>query len=811
MTDTVGYATLQIIPSTKGFTSALSTSVRTPLTKVGTDAGAAAGAGYKKSFLGGIKGVAGPLAALIGVGAGVQLFGDMIGEAREAGRVSRSTAQLIKTTGGAANLTATQVGNLAGRLSDYAAVDDELIQSGENVLLTFKNVQNQVGAGNDIFSRATKAALDMSDVLGSDLNGAVLQLGKALNDPIKGVTALGRAGVQFTEQQKAQIAALVESNDLLGAQKIILKEVEGQVGGAAGASKDSIDELGVAFKNLEESAGTLALPAVQNFSEFAVNDAIPAIEATGGAVGDAADAFGSLPSPVKAAAVSLAAVAVINKTIGFSTLATGASRASGAFDGLRLRTMLAADAFRQARTYSVDLEGNLGRISPQLSRTAATMAATRAATVGLGTALKSSLGGVVGALGGPWGIALAGAAVALTVFADRSAKAAQVHAELKAQAQSVADALDQETGALTRNADEQNRKLLADSGAFDAAEKLGISLSVVTKAAEGNSAALANVKAQIDAIPKGDIFEDGGLTDTGQAIATLGGQINITSDAIDDQRHKIDQINRSREQDNDTTVRYTASIKQLKDQLFGDQQAADAARRAHDRLADALADSIRGNIGYKQAVHDAFKEAQDGNRTLDINTEAGRKNRLALLDVSDAWNALSTSAKSVPGRYKQAREEFERVARAMGATNRQADRLAKKLLDLPKKTIEVPIKLTTVNSGRKQGVALPGFATGGYTGPGGKYEPAGLVHKGEWVFDQAKTSQYRLLFEAIQAGKKIPGYAQGGPVGSVPSSSTTYSTQASHTYHLHGISSMRELDREAQRRSRASSNGSPVF
>lgn len=54
---------------------------------------------------------------------------------------------------------------------------------------------------------------------------------------------------------------------------------------------------------------------------------------------------------------------------------------------------------------------------------------------------------------------------------------------------------------------------------------------------------------------------------------------------------------------------------------------------------------------------------------------------------------------------------------------------------------------------KAQAAAAGGFAKGGYTGDGGKYDPAGVVHKGEFVFDQQKTRKYRGLFEDIHRGR----------------------------------------------------------
>lgn len=63
--------------------------------------------------------------------------------------------------------------------------------------------------------------------------------------------------------------------------------------------------------------------------------------------------------------------------------------------------------------------------------------------------------------------------------------------------------------------------------------------------------------------------------------------------------------------------------------------------------------------------------------------------------------------------------------------------------------------------------SAPTFATGGYTGPGGKYQPAGVVHAGEFVFDADTTRKNLPLFQAIHtfgAESVLPGYEEGGPV-----------------------------------------------
>jgi hypothetical protein len=176
-------------------------------------------------------------------------------------KVSAQTDAVIKSTGASANVTAQQVQDLASSLSEKSGIDDEVIQSGENMLLTFTNIRNEVGKGNDIFNQAQIAATDMAAGMAAasgssvDLKGASIQLGKALNDPVAGITALTRVGVFFDEQTKKRITSLVKQGKTMEAQKIILAEVSKEFGGSAEANKTASASAAVAFGNLEEAIG----------------------------------------------------------------------------------------------------------------------------------------------------------------------------------------------------------------------------------------------------------------------------------------------------------------------------------------------------------------------------------------------------------------------------------------------------------------------------------------------------------------------------------------------------------------------------
>lgn len=301
----IGFATLQIIPSLKGAGDALK-GVIPAADKTGDAAGKSLGSKMKGGLLGSLKGIAGPIAAAF---AGVQVVSflkDSIGEAREAEKVGKITAQTITATGGAAKISADQVGDLATAISNKTGIDDEAIQSGANLLLTFKNVRNEVGAGANIFDRATQAATDLSAAGFGDLSGTSKQLGKALNDPLKGISALGKAGVTFTAGQQKMIKGFVESGDLLSAQKIILGEVEHQVGGVAAASATAGEKASVAFGNFKETVGTALLPVLDKLENIFTSKIAPAISGFAQGLTDGTGAGGRFAAIVKTAASAAA-------------------------------------------------------------------------------------------------------------------------------------------------------------------------------------------------------------------------------------------------------------------------------------------------------------------------------------------------------------------------------------------------------------------------------------------------------------------------------------------------------------------------
>jgi len=222
-------------------------------------------------------------AAINAVGTGLSMIGNVIGdsikEATEFQNVFAQTQAVIESTGMAAGFTAEEMAGLASDLSAASGMSlfsDDAILGATNVLATFKEIQGVQ------FENATSAILDMSQAMGMDLQSATVQVGKALNDPIGGIGALSRVGVQFTEDQKAMIEEMVALGDVAGAQELILGELNSQFGGSAATAVDTyagrMKVLEEQFNDVKQGVGEALLPILSELGRFAIAYVVPAVE-----------------------------------------------------------------------------------------------------------------------------------------------------------------------------------------------------------------------------------------------------------------------------------------------------------------------------------------------------------------------------------------------------------------------------------------------------------------------------------------------------------------------------------------------------
>jgi hypothetical protein len=255
-----------------------------------------------------------------------------LNEFTEFQQVQAQTEAALKSTGGAANVTVGHIDKLASSLGQLSAVDGEVVQGGLNVLLTFTHIRNT--RMDATFDRAALAADNLAARMKIGLPQAMKLVGKAVDDPVKGMTALTRVGIRFTDGQKKVIEHLVATGQAQKAQGVILDALNVKFAGsakAAGKAASPFTKINLAFRDLAQTVGSIIGPYVQRFAAFiqtlaakfqALSPHVQKIIVIGGVlaaalgpvlmiVGTLAIAIGALTWPILAVIAATALIAVV--------------------------------------------------------------------------------------------------------------------------------------------------------------------------------------------------------------------------------------------------------------------------------------------------------------------------------------------------------------------------------------------------------------------------------------------------------------------------------------------------------------------
>ena len=158
-------------------------------------------------------------------------FGKVLKAYANQEKAEKKLAQALKSTRHSAGLTHKELTLMASALQSVTAHGDEAIIETQALMLTFTNINKEV------FPQSLEAILNISDAMGQDLRQTTIQVGKALNDPIQGMSALRRIGIQLSDTQQQQVRQFMAVNDVASAQKIIIEELDTQFGGMARATR----------------------------------------------------------------------------------------------------------------------------------------------------------------------------------------------------------------------------------------------------------------------------------------------------------------------------------------------------------------------------------------------------------------------------------------------------------------------------------------------------------------------------------------------------------------------------------------------
>lgn len=573
----------------------------------------------------------------------------------------KAQAQLeasIASTGATAWTSVDAMDELASSMQDKYAVDGDLVKSGASLLLTFTKVRNSVGEGNDVFDRATETAVDMSRKLGMDLPAANMLLGKSLNDPIRGMGALRKAGVQLTAQQEAQVRAFVASGDVMSAQKVILDELEVQFAGSAAAyaatTEGQLEAAKLALEDVSEEIGAKLVPVLTSMGEGLVS---------------ALDKWDGLSDGTQNFILVLAGVAAALGPV--TTVVGTVMRAGEALSGLR----------GKLTTTTTTADGT-------------TTSLTRA---GKAAALIGAAGAVLGV------VALINALNGLGQSAERS-KDELNRLKLTADEGVFADglaALDEYGAGLTSFMDKVSRPLNDDFAIGD-----GLTASFVNVKTGLENLAKAGEWDQLETSIAG-LKEAAALPANAAIKPELDALIAGYSGMIEREREvaaSADAAAASQDNLAGSTAEVGAAVDEVASELVAAAPGFDTfiaklntAGTFADALSAALAevfgpkmDLESATAGWEAALDKLTESLKTNGTTLDIGTDKGRANREMLVGNTEASLALleaevaaGMGAEEAAGRHKMRTENLIEEAIQGGFTEQQVRDLIGTYGDVP--------------------------------------------------------------------------------------------------------------------------------
>jgi hypothetical protein len=391
----------------------------------------------------GLRSVLGTVSAAFVGGAGVaSVVHTAVEEFSQMTQIGAATNAILTATAGSAHVTAAGIQALATATEHKTGIDDEQVKSAENVLLSFTRIRNELGRGNDVFNRATRSATDLSRVFGGDVATTARTLGRALQDPTRGLLTLRRAGLTFTAGQVKLIKSLADTGQILKAQTVILDEVDRRVGGTAESIGRTLpgqlnilrerakDALGEYVKRLSESSDAAAAASTGGAALATSFDAIKgAVETLGPPIVEVAKAARAVEGAIGAGPILAAVVGY--KSLGGAVALAGRAQAAYAKLAAVAAGSTASEAGASAavtaalRAETLALEGLTVATEGYITASGLAVVTNDRLAVSAGRAALASRAAAIGtgasrlalaAVGGPLGAAALGAGAVAAGF-----------------------------------------------------------------------------------------------------------------------------------------------------------------------------------------------------------------------------------------------------------------------------------------------------------------------------------------------------------------------------------------------------------
>ncbi|MER7047955.1 phage tail tape measure protein [Streptomyces jumonjinensis] len=641
----------------------------------------------------------------------------------------------VRQTGAAATITASRGQGLAGAMTQLRTQTRQTgiaLYNGMAPGLEYvtRLLTRGMSGATPYLTTAIEYGTDLARLYGPDLKqqassglGELVDEARALVGPLK---ALGE------DTLATGLNLLINAAETLG----------DVLGNAADGAEPVLDSLGDIVAGGGAAAGTLDIVTTAvNLVFDAVSGLSTVLVPIGQVVGGLVSAFAALPGPIQSAALAMLLFRRVQP--GLMNLAgtvTGPVR--GAFQGfaqqMQLQRTLAASSGVALNRYGAAWAAVQSRVGFLGNMTAAFRSANGAGTTFIGTlngvgraagsGLRSAMSGLSGALGGPWGIAIAGAMVGLSLLASRQQRAAQAAAEHEQRVSSLTSALRESGGAVNANVRVRATEILMDTKVRDGKEQLvrvmeraGVPMDRLTDAYLGQGTSLDSLQRQLNQTAESNVqwITSGRhaakvYTDTGlrakRAADALGGIKGEMSESVKRAKQLAD-VQRGAGGGTSAYDRLKTAVSGLAD------ETADADQRTRS-LKDALDLLSGGQVSLQAArarVNAAVLDLREGGKDVDrqrgyggdlvnpdktINTTSRNGQQLysQLTSLSDAaadatmatYSLAKQNGESLPdalskarGEMSRARTEAIRAARGYGLTRTQAEAVANSLGLLP--------------------------------------------------------------------------------------------------------------------------------
>ncbi|GAA3963105.1 hypothetical protein [Gordonia caeni] len=676
--------------------------------------------------------------ALASIGVGLSLTAVVAGMTQAVGAARALGAQT--------NQLSVIFGDNAGQIKSWGstAVDSMRMSQREaqGAAIQFATFGKAMGlSGQELVkfsTQQTKLAADLASFQGIPVADAVEAMGSAFAGETETMRKYGvlldentikqaaykngiaEVGTQLTAQQKAQ-GAYFEMQEQLA-------HVNGDVERSNGKFGASLKTLTARLEETQAAVGDKLIPVVQPFVDLLAGPGLSAVQGFAGAIGAAGSAFGSLPGPVQAALAAVVAFRIAQRVAGDQMTAMGA-RIAGVVTSFRT---LGAAATVQTSMGTVAMGrfgtsiARLGTHVPVIARMQqsfvnAAVSADRfprsagAMAAGM-TGIRSAAGGLMGMLGGPWGIAIMGATALLGMFIQKKQEDAQKSAEAKAKTEEWAQALVASGGAINDNIRQMAAHELQQKSFLEMAQAAGLGMDRLTEAILGTKEQYESARATMDDYLRTQLEVNQGNFASDFAHQTMMNGLDGVRNSYTDGQRAAANMGKATGDNKVAFDSATQSTTSMSKAMEDYKEETGGAAAQVDKLAKALKGLADDKLTLEEADQSWHDNMRDLNKTLgettdalitqsgaiDVTSEAGSKLQDAVVDQRDAYFDVAAAAKRytdeqqalgkmdagqaldhINGKLGPLRQSFIDAAMAAGKSADEAKRMADHYLGLP--------------------------------------------------------------------------------------------------------------------------------